>query len=93
MQERARVQITWGMAHGEERTVNTPCMFVTREVSKLSGWLNADAACRESKGGCMRCGARCGPGGGRRRATAAHTACRGRARVQIFGVGHGEERT
>ena len=26
-------------------------MFVTLEVSKLSGWLNADAACRESKGG------------------------------------------
>ena len=26
-------------------------MFVTMEVSKLSGWLNADADCRESKGG------------------------------------------
>ena len=26
-------------------------MFVTLEVSKLSGWLNADADCRESKGG------------------------------------------
>ena len=26
-------------------------MFVTLEVSKLSGWLNADAPCRESKGG------------------------------------------
>ena len=25
-------------------------MFVTLEVSKLSGWLNADAYCRESKG-------------------------------------------
>ena len=25
-------------------------MFVTLEVSKLSGWLNADADCRESKG-------------------------------------------
>ena len=25
-------------------------MFVTPEVSKLSGWLNADADCRESKG-------------------------------------------
>ena len=34
------------------------------EVSKLSGWLNARAYCRvEGKG--MRCGARCGPGGGR----------------------------
>ena len=26
-------------------------MVVTLEVSKLSGWLNADAVCRESKGG------------------------------------------
>jgi hypothetical protein len=25
-------------------------MLVTLEVSKLSGWLNADAICRESKG-------------------------------------------
>ena len=27
------------------------CMVVTLEVSKLSGWLNADAYCREPKGG------------------------------------------
>ena len=26
-------------------------MIVTLEVPKLSGWLNADAYCRESKGG------------------------------------------
>ena len=26
-------------------------MRVTLEVSKLSGWLNADAPCRESNGG------------------------------------------
>ena len=26
-------------------------MFVTMDVSKLTGWLNADACCRESKGG------------------------------------------
>eukprot|EP00964_Phaeocystis_antarctica_P013482 scaffold7382_cov62-Phaeocystis_antarctica.AAC.1 len=26
-------------------------MFLTLEVSKLSGWLNADAVCRESNGG------------------------------------------
>eukprot|EP00964_Phaeocystis_antarctica_P065037 scaffold39175_cov43-Phaeocystis_antarctica.AAC.3 len=50
-------------------------MAVTLEVSKLSGWLNADASCRESKGGHTVRGARCRvPGGGRRRATAA---CRG----------------
>ena len=36
--------------HGEERTLNMPPMFVTLEVSKLSGWLNALAACRESNG-------------------------------------------
>ena len=34
-------------------------MFVTLDVSKLSGWLNADASCRESKGGHIRCGAWC----------------------------------
>ena len=37
--------------HGEERTWNMDCMVVTLEVSKLSGWLNADAFCRESKEG------------------------------------------
>eukprot|EP00964_Phaeocystis_antarctica_P045660 scaffold26294_cov60-Phaeocystis_antarctica.AAC.2 len=39
------------VGHGEERTPNMMCMSVTLEVSKLSGWLNADAPCRESKGG------------------------------------------
>ena len=29
-----------------ERTENTPAMLVTLDVSKLSGWLNADAPCR-----------------------------------------------
>eukprot|EP00964_Phaeocystis_antarctica_P086599 scaffold54860_cov49-Phaeocystis_antarctica.AAC.2 len=37
--------------HGVERTKNMPIMSVTLDVSKLSGWLNADACCRESKGG------------------------------------------
>ena len=40
-----------GAGLGEERTKNMVSMFVTLEVSKLSGWLNADADCRESKGG------------------------------------------
>ena len=31
--------------------MNMPAMFVTLDVSKLSGWLNALASCRESKGG------------------------------------------
>ena len=29
-----------------ERTQNMFCMSVTLDVSKLSGWLNADAICR-----------------------------------------------
>ena len=48
-----------------ERTENMDPMFVTLDVSKLSGWLNADAPCRvrrERIGG----GAACGQGGGSR---------------------------
>ena len=53
VQARARLQIIGGRARGraEERTRNISLMVVTLEVSKLSGWLNADAPCRESKGG------------------------------------------
>ena len=40
-----------GAGLGEERTENMWYMLVTLEVSKLSGWLNADARCRGSKGG------------------------------------------
>jgi hypothetical protein len=40
-----------------ERTWNMPCMYVTLEVSKLSGWLKADATCRVEGEG-MRCGGR-----------------------------------
>ena len=36
---------------GEEHTENMLFMVATLEVSKLSGWLNADANCRESNGG------------------------------------------
>ena len=47
---------------GEERTWNMVYKVVTLDVSKLSGWSNADADCRESNGGDIRCcGARCGP--------------------------------
>ena len=45
-----------GAGHGEERTRNMWRMLVTLKVSKLSGWLNADAACRESKGEHIPCG-------------------------------------
>ena len=40
-----------GAGHGEERTENMLYMFLTLEVSKPSGWLNALAPCRESKEG------------------------------------------
>ena len=36
----------WGARACAERTKNMRCMVVTLDVSKLSGWLNADAACR-----------------------------------------------
>ena len=46
----------FGAGHGEERTLNMTDMSMTLEVSKLSGWLNADASCRESNGGhTVRC--------------------------------------
>jgi len=43
-----------------------PNMFVTLDVSRLSGWLNADALCRvkkDSKKGDMRAGRAWGGGG------------------------------
>eukprot|EP00964_Phaeocystis_antarctica_P074402 scaffold45743_cov95-Phaeocystis_antarctica.AAC.1 len=40
----------------------------------------------------IRCGARCGLGGGRRRVTAVHAACRGGLDCRS-GARHGEERT
>ena len=49
-------------------------MVVTLDVSKLSGWLNADACCRESKGGHAVRGEV--PGGGRWRAIAMQAASR-----------------
>ena len=56
VQERARLQ-TGGGARGGDRTLNMWFMAVTLEVSKLSGWLKADARCRESKGEGKQCGA------------------------------------
>ena len=43
-----------GAGHGEERTWNMPHMVVTLEVSRLSGWLNADS-CRVKKDEGERC--------------------------------------
>ena len=36
-----------GVRAGAERTWNMERMVVTLDVSKLSGWLNASASCRE----------------------------------------------
>ena len=69
--------------------LNMDCMSVTLDVSKLSGWLNADACCRVSQGGHT---VRSGPGNGRRRATAAHAACRAGLDCRL-GAGRGAERT
>jgi hypothetical protein len=33
----------------EERTLNMLFMSVTLEVSRLSGWLNADALCQDQR--------------------------------------------
>ena len=79
--------------HWEERTQNMPYMVVTLEVSKLSGWLNADANCRESKGGHTVRGEVYGSGGNRRWASAVARSVQGRARLQIGGRAHREERT
>ena len=54
-----------GAGHGEERTVNMSYMVVTLDVSRLSGWLNADALCQESKQGHAVRGAVYGSGGSR----------------------------
>ena len=51
-----------GVRARAERTANMKNMVVTLDVSKLSGWLNADACCRVERAG-MRCGKRCDPGG------------------------------
>ena len=45
-----------------ERTSNICAMLVTLDVSRLSGWLNADAHCRVKKG--SKGGLTCGLGGG-----------------------------
>ena len=80
----------FGAGNGEERTWNMRYMFVTLDVSKASGWLNADAPCRESNGGHMRCGA--GEGAGQQAgATASSPECSGGS-MQI-GDRTGVERT
>ena len=74
-----------GARHGEERTTNIWYMFVTLEVSKLSGWLNADAFCGVSRGGHARCGARVRAS----RRGRLRPACAVEARLQIGGRARG----
>ena len=74
------------------RTRNIHFMLVTLEESKLSGWLNAEAPCRESKAGHAVRGAVYGFGGSRRWTATAHAACRGGRDCRLV-PGHGEERT
>ena len=80
-----------GAGHGEERTLNMWVMSVTLEVSKLNGWLNADACCRESQGGhTMRGELRGELRAGRRRVAAGDgvpSSVQGRDRLQTGGWG------
>ena len=95
---RGGLECRLGAGHREERTTNKrwPMLFfVTLEMSKLSGWLNADAFCRGSNRGHAMRGegrARKHEGVGLRRATAVQAACRG-GRGCRLGAEHGEERT
>ena len=67
-------------------------MAVTLDVSKLSGWLNADACCREPKGG-HRVRFEVRAGWWKVASDSGASGAQGRARLQITGAGHGEERT
>ena len=42
----------WGQRARAERTRNMELMFMTLDVSRLSGWLNARANCRVKKRAC-----------------------------------------
>eukprot|EP00964_Phaeocystis_antarctica_P080425 scaffold50222_cov59-Phaeocystis_antarctica.AAC.1 len=66
-----------------------PSMSMTLEVSKLSGWLNADAYCRESKGGHTVRSEVYGPAGGRRLATAVQVSRKKRRSTADWGLGTG----
>jgi len=55
----------WGPRARAERTKNMAYMFVTLEMSKLSGWLKADAHCRVEGRACDAGGERWEPVCGR----------------------------
>ena len=77
-----------GKASREEHTLNMDCMFVTLDVLKLSGWLNAFVPCRGSQARSA-----CAAGQVARRWEAAGDrgarSVQGRARLQIRGQGRG----
>ena len=97
MQARGRDYRFGRRGGGEQRTENMAYMFVTREVSQLSGWLKAVANCRGSQAGHTVRGAGCGPGGGTRRAIAVRAQHAGESRREgattDLGGGGGEQRT
>ena len=68
-------------------------MSVTLEVSKLSGWLNRDALCRESKEGHMRCGVRYTGRGQQALDDRGASGVQGRAGLYIGGRARGGART
>jgi hypothetical protein len=70
-----------------------PYMFLTLEVSKLSGWLKAFAFCRESKGGACDAGRGADREAGGREAAAAQAACTGEGPTQGLGTRARAERT
>ena len=70
-----------------ERTRNMAPMFVTLDVSKLSGWLNADAYC-QVKGRACDAGRGVNLEAGGRGAAASRAACTGKARLKAWGPGH-----
>ena len=72
---RRGIDCGFGAGHREEHTWNMVCMDLTLDVSKLSGWLNANAPCRESKEGHAVRGEVYGSGGSRQWTTAVHAAC------------------
>ena len=79
-----------------ERTANMSLMSVTLEVSKLSGWLKADASCRVEGRACDAGGERCEAGGGRACGVVAANKRHmhgERPDARLGGQGHARERT
>ena len=71
-----------------KRTSNICFMSVTLEVSKLTGWLNADAPCRV-EGGHVQYGTRCGQVGAGGRGGGGASGMHGeKARPKAWGPGH-----